>query len=381
MYNDNLKLSLQYFIYFSTLGVFLPYFNLYCHELGFSSFKIGMLSSTKTVTAIIFPMLWGYLADRFQARKKIFFSTIFCSALAWLFFFFTQNFTLMLVIIFFHGLFYSPIISFMETFTVELLGRKKKKYGQIRLWGSIGFICSVFLTGWLLDLFHTNIILILILVGLLLQFFIALKLQDNQARSAGNNQFSIKSFLNRKTAVFLFVSFLMLGSHSPYYSFYSIYLSDKGLDNIYIGFSWGIAVFAEIIIMHNSNRIFKKVAPLSVLIFSMFAASFRWMILYFTSDIIVILASQVLHCFSYASFHMASILYIDELSPEGQKTTGQAINNAIGYGAGLLAGNIISGAAYDVFGGQNLFLGASFVAMSGGFILMSFSLLEPGIKK
>ena len=31
----------QYFIYFGVLGIFLPYFNLYCYHLGFSGLQIG----------------------------------------------------------------------------------------------------------------------------------------------------------------------------------------------------------------------------------------------------------------------------------------------------------------------------------------------------
>ncbi|MDO9262323.1 MAG: MFS transporter, partial [Desulfosalsimonadaceae bacterium] len=65
-------LSLQYFLYFGVLGLFLPYFNLYCYHIGFSGFEIGVLSSLRTLTTALFPLLWGALADKFFIRRPIY---------------------------------------------------------------------------------------------------------------------------------------------------------------------------------------------------------------------------------------------------------------------------------------------------------------------
>ena len=45
-------ISAQYFLYFGVMGVFLPYFNLYCHHLGFSGSQIGILSSARSVSVL-----------------------------------------------------------------------------------------------------------------------------------------------------------------------------------------------------------------------------------------------------------------------------------------------------------------------------------------
>ncbi|MCB9481380.1 MAG: MFS transporter [Desulfobacteraceae bacterium] len=367
---NKLNISVQYFIYFSILGVFLPYFNLYCHKIGFSGFEIGAIASLKTFSTIIFPLVWGFFADKFSIRKKIFVLVNLMSSLLWGGFFFSSSFYPMMIIMFFYSLFHAPIVSFLETFTVEILGKDKNNYGKIRLWGSIGFVLSVFAAGYVSDKAGIISVVYMIFAGSLIHFLLSLKIPEKEKISQELKTFDISFLFRPQILLFLLASILMLGSHSPYYAFFSIYLSDIGLQNTFIGISWAIAVFAEIVMMHQSGLIFKKISPGKVLVFSMFAASLRWFVLFYSESSFIILLSQVLHCFSYATFHMASILYIDELTPEGRKTTGQALNNALTYGLGLMAGNLLSGYFYDSAGGKALFLGAFLTSFTGAFIML-----------
>ncbi|MBI5061913.1 MAG: MFS transporter, partial [Desulfatitalea sp.] len=47
-------LAAQYFLYFGVMGIYLPFFNLYCYKLGFSGWQIGALSAARSVTLILF---------------------------------------------------------------------------------------------------------------------------------------------------------------------------------------------------------------------------------------------------------------------------------------------------------------------------------------
>ena len=52
----------------------------------------------------------------------------------------------------------------------------------------------------------------------------------------------------RKVLAFLAVCFLMLCSHGPYYTFYTIYLEEQGYSSYMIGILWAVGVLAEVII-------------------------------------------------------------------------------------------------------------------------------------
>jgi PPP family 3-phenylpropionic acid transporter len=323
-------ISSQYFIYFGVLGIFLPYFNLYCYNLGFSGLQIGVLSGLRSVAMVISPLIWSVLADRLNIRRPIY---ILCNAVStaiWVMFLFTVEFWPMLIITAFYGMFYAPIISFLEAVTMDVLGAEKKSYGRIRAWGSISFIVMVLVLGKIIDLYSVDIILVLILAGSLMLAAISVGIpaipapkKDLLAPGAG-------SLLEKRVIVFLFCAFLMLVSHGAYYGFFSIHLANMGYGSTFIG------IFAH--------------------------------------SVTLILLSQILHAVTYGTFHMASILYIDQLTPEKAKTLGQAVNNALTYGLGLMAGFFVNGYVYEITGSFTLFLMSSLIALAAGLLFKSYQL-------
>jgi MFS transporter, PPP family, 3-phenylpropionic acid transporter len=199
-------LSSQYFLYFGIMGVFLPYFNLYCYKLGFTGFQIGIISALRSVVMIISPLLLSVVADRFQARKPIYLSCNFIGAAIWSLYLFTSDFWPMLAVTFCYTIFYSPIISFLEAFTIDILGTMKKSYGSIRVWGTIAFIVTVYLLGRALDNYPIRIILYLILAGSLVQALFAIMIPDIKpvARKPFLNE--VQTLIKRKRVIFFLVS-------------------------------------------------------------------------------------------------------------------------------------------------------------------------------
>jgi PPP family 3-phenylpropionic acid transporter len=161
----------------------------------------------------------------------------------------------------------------------------------------------------------------------------------------------------------------MLVSHGAYYGFFSIHLENMGFGNMFIGFAWALASIAEITVMIGSRRLFARFPLENVLIFSFFAACARWILMYFAVSPAAVLFSQLLHAVTYGAFHMASILYMDRVSPAGAKTIGQALNNAVSFGMGMMIGVFVNGYFFDLMGSTPLFLGSAAVAAAGGLVL------------
>jgi MFS transporter, PPP family, 3-phenylpropionic acid transporter len=361
-------MSTQYFLYFGTMGIFLPYFNLYCHHIGLTGFEIGSLSAVRSVTFALFPLFWGALADRLGNRRFLYIFCNFTSMLVWTLFFFTISFWPMLIITAFYGFFFSPIISFLETATLETLAQGKRNYGRIRVWGSISFIIAVIGIGKLTDFFSTRLILYGICFGALLQSGFSLCLPKTVVLPPHAKEKKSPPMLTRNMVVFLICGFLMLVSHGTYYGFFSIHLDALGCSKTFIGISWAIAVIAEIVVMINSGRLFRHTALETVLFYSFIIAAGRWLLLFLFDSPLVIILGQLTHAFTYGAFHMASILYMDQLSPDKAKTMGQSVNNAVTYGLGLMTGFFLSGALFTPLGAQTLFLVSAGIALAGGIL-------------
>jgi len=366
--SPHIILRSQYFIYFGILGLYLPYFNLYCYHLGFSGTEIGLLSGMRSATLVIFPFVWGALADRFRRRKTIYLLCNILACVTWAGYLVTTDFGPMLALAVIYGMFYAPLISFLEAYAMDLLGDNKKGYGRVRVWGSVSFILIVTVLGHLIERFGVALIVPLILAGAMLQTVAAAALPKGSAAVLPAAQAGPVRVNWPRAMVFLLCGFLMLVSHGTYYGFFSIHLENLGLPPTYIGISWAVAVLAEIIIMVNSQRLFARTSFETVLLASFFIAAFRWVLLAAFSSPLIILGSQVLHAFSYGTFHMASILYMDRLTPGPAKTLGQAANNAITYGLGLMVGFMINGALFDHLGAPALFAISALIVLTGGIL-------------
>lgn len=347
-------LRTQYFLYFGVLGIYLPFFNLYCYHIGFSGTEIGSLSAVRSTVMVIFSLAWGHLADRYKVRKPIYLVCSFSAAALWLLYFTTVDFWPMMIITVLYTVFFAPVISFLESFTMDSLQSRKAAYGKVRVFGSISFITVVILLGRLIDHFPIRLILLLIFSGSLLQALGSVLLP--QVDSADRSSPSLRSFLQPQILVFLTCGFLMLVSHGAYYGFFSIHLETMGFSRTFIGFSWALASTAEILVMIRSEAIFRRFSLERVLWFSFAVAALRWGLLFAVGRAVPILLTQTLHAATYGLFHMASILYIDRLAPEQAKTLGQAINNSVQYGLGLMVGFFVSGLLYERIGSASLFL-------------------------
>ncbi len=362
-------MAAHYFLYFGVMGVFLPYFNLYCFHLGFDGFQIGVLSAIRSLAMVLFPVLWSMAADRFQIRRGIFVLCSFSAALIWTAYLFTADFHMILMISIVYGVFYSPMISFMEAFTMDILEKEKNRYGKVRAWGTIAFIVISGGMGKLIDLYSVRLILIMILAGSLLQALLSPKVPriPGRGRKYGKPDFLFRT----RPLVFLFCAFLMLVSHGTYYGFFSIHLETLGYSKTFIGLAWALASVAEIGVMMASGQIFRKFAIEKVLLFSFGIAVLRWFILSVAQSPWLILASQGLHAITYGTFHIASILNMDRLSPDDSKTLGQSVNNAMTYGLGMTAGFFLNAYLYEKTGSFRLFAISGLIALAGGILFGS----------
>lgn len=363
-------LSTLYFLYFGVLGIYLPYFNLYCYRLGFSGFEIGSISAMRTLATALFPLIWGALADRFSMRRPIFIFCHFTSTVIWAFYLVFADFATMLVITAFYGVFYAPLISFLESFSMDLLDTEKNRYGSLRAWGSIGFILMVTGVGRAIDIFSVEIIIPLILTGSLLQSILAFKVPQTARGKKLDFSAGARYLWNRRVVFFLVAAFLMLISHGTYYGFFSIHLENLGFASTFIGFAWALAVIAEIGIMIYSRPIFQRFSHEKVLIAAFAFTCLRWFVVAGAQSAWLIIVTQILHAFSYGAFHVASILYIDELTPPAAKTLGQAINNAVTYGLGIMIGFFVNGIFFEIIGAPALFAASGGLALLGGLLMV-----------
>jgi len=341
------KLSIFYFVYFALLGVMAPYLGLYLKEQGFGLFEIAQLSSLLMLTKIIAPMLWGALADRYQNRIFLVRLGAIMTMLCYLGFFSAEKFWHYAVIIVLFSFFWNAILPQFEVITLFTLGRKRDRYSRIRLWGSIGFILSVVIMGWLFDLigiFLFPVSLLMIIAAIFLASWF--KFYEPKATIFEHENVSglWQQLRKRDAQLFFLACFLLQASHGAYYTYFSIFLESIGYEKNQIGWLWGLGVIAEVVLFVFMHRWFARHSIKTIMLISLLLTGIRWCLTAYYADFVwVLISSQCLHALSFGSMHAAAIKFV-HLNFNGQSQgRAQALYSSLSFGLGGAVGAFLSG--------------------------------------
>jgi PPP family 3-phenylpropionic acid transporter len=363
------KLSALYFVYFALLGVMAPYLSLYLESEGFSLLEIGQLVSLLMVTKVVAPLLWGSLADKYNKNILLVRLGAIMTLLCYLGFFWAHTFWSLAVVIVLYSFFWNAVLPQIEVLTLYNLAEQKNRYSRIRLWGSIGFIFSVAICGWLFDEQELTIfpwvllVLISAIVIVSLLGFSEVKLEKTQIKFGK----TFRSQLCRSWILLFFsVSFLLQVSHGAYYTYFSIYLSSLGYPKVQIGMLWALGVVAEIVMFVVMHRWLKRSSIENIMFLSLLLTVIRWvMTAAYADSLLTITLVQCLHAFSFGAMHVASIQFVYHNFEQQNQGRAQALYSSMGFGAGGAVGAYLSGYVVSAHNYSNAFLVSAVICLLG----------------
>jgi MFS transporter, PPP family, 3-phenylpropionic acid transporter len=354
------KLSGFYFFYFASLGVLVPYWSLYLKSLGYSSLAIGTLVAILPATKLVAPYIWGWLAD--YTRRSMFIIRV-SSVLALLSFslvFLSQQLLWLTFAMLLFSFFWNATLPQFEAMTLNHLGEDSHHYSMIRLWGSLGFIVIVVLIGELLQTFGTDVIpmVVLITFGFILLFSFIVPEKLNTPHTDHSPIWHV--IRQPKVMAFLVVCFLMLCSHGPYYTFYTIFLEEQGYSSHMIGVLWAVGVVAEVVIFLLMHRLLPTFGARKLLVVTLMLTTIRWLLIgFYVDDLVMLFLAQLIHAFSFGVFHSVGISLVHDYFIGNHQGRGQALYASMSFGAGVAVGSLISGLLWDSMGASVLFVFAA----------------------
>ena len=351
------RLSGFYFFYFASLGVLIPYWSLYLKSLGYNSLAIGGLVAILPATKLIAPYIWGWLAD--HTRRSMFIIRL-ASVLALLSFslvFVSQQLGWLIFVMSLFSFFLNATLPQFEAMTLNHLGNDSHRYSVIRLWGSLGFIVIAVLIGDLLQSYQADIIPLVVLFTFAVISFTSFIVPEKLNTPHAEHSPIWHVVKQPQVLAFLLVCFLMLCSHGPYYTFYTIYLQELGYSSHMIGVLWAVGVLAEVIIFLLMHRLLPVFGARKLLIFTLLLTTVRWLIIgFFADDLSMLFIAQLIHAFSFGVFHSVGISLVHDYFTGSHQGRGQALYSSVSFGAGVAVGSLVSGLLWDQWGAGVLFL-------------------------
>lgn len=372
--SNRVYLGVIYFFYFGLLGIFTPYVGLFLDDRGFSSNQIGTLIAITAIFRILGPNLWANMADssgrvsqvlRFGCLFAFFvFLGVFVVYDYWLL---TLTFSLMMM-------FWTAVLPQLEVITLQATLKTKGGYGKIRLWGSIGFIACSLIAGSLIDVYGPTVVAIVTSVTLFSLYISSLLIVGSEQKEKSQNKnlgdwgqaFSIVFI------IFLLANTLLQVSFGTYYSFFALYMKDYDYSGFQTGVFIAIGVLSEILIFVLAAKLVKRFEVLNLLALSILLTSMRWFgLAYFPHEIVIIVACQILHAFSFGLSHVASVYFLTHHFSERFQSRAQALYLSIAFGVGSAIGSFVAGYMWQEGKGASAsYIFSGGIAFLGGIVLV-----------
>ena len=341
--------------YFAHIGFFNPYLPLWLKDLGFPIVVISLLTSVQSFTRVFAPYAWGALSDHTGERVRLLRVSAAVALIAsgglwinggpwWV--------GLVLLLLFTHT---SSMMSLTEAAMAHLVAGDWGRYGRIRLWGSAGFLVTVFLAGAWFERFGMRSFPVWAAATLGLVLLCTFWLPDTRekpdAHALGVRE-PVGPVLRQPVVRWFFASLLFhVMAHFSIYGFLSLYLDSMGYSKAMIGTLWAVSVALEIAWFFGQGRLISHL-PMS-----------RWLVVCGAAMVLrmaltgglggwlaALFIAQVLHALTFATHHTACIAMLSKHFPGRLRGRGQALFTVIGYGLGGVVGVLAGGAVASRFG-------------------------------
>ena len=359
-----------WFVYFAGIGLFNPYGPLWFKELGFSALVIGALASLQSWTRVVAPYGWGWLADHGGRRARLIRLAAAGALLAACGFLLARGEFGVAACVAALFLANGAIVPLSEAALAARIatadGVDPRRYGRVRVWGSVGFVVAVVAGGWLLQRAGIGWFPVAVCAACALLLAATLALPEAPERAAGARPEPVGPVLRRPAVAWFFASVaLTVLAHTALYAFFSLLLDARGYPKTAVGALWAVAVCAEIVFFWFQGAAFARLGAARWLQWAALAGALRFAVTAATGSTVALVAAQLLHALSFAAHHAASIALVSRHFPGALRTRGQALYSVLGYGVPGVVGGLAGGWLAERHGLESVFWAAALAALGG----------------
>ena len=339
--------------YFAHIGFFNPYLPLWLQELGLSILAISVLVSVQAATRLFAPYGWGWLSDRTGERIQLMRYSACAALLASTGLWWDGGVNWLFGVLLFMFMHTSAMMPMSEAAMAHLVTQdgvfNARRYGRIRLWGSVGFLVTVMVAGAFFEragMYHFPAWTVATMLAVTLSVFCLPDLKE--AIPAHALRVNVMPVLRQRAVQWFFASvFLHVLSHIGIYVFFSLYLDSLGYSKTMIGLLWALSVVVEIGWFFTQSRWLPRMSLPAWLVLCSVAMVLRMGLTASSAQVLVLLVvAQVLHALTFATHHTVCIALLSQHFSGRLRGRGQALYTVIGYGfpgvIGGLAGGMLS---------------------------------------
>lgn len=348
--------------YFAHLGFFNPYLPLWLKDLGLGIVAISLLISVQAATRLIAPYGWGWLSDHTGERVKLLRYGATAALLVSCGLWFDGGIWWLAGVLFVMFLNTSAMMPMSEAAMAHLVSSggafDAKRYGRVRLWGSSGFLLTVFLAGAWFERFGMGHFPAWTALTLLAVVVSAWALPDLKEDVPAHEERlpALPILRQRPVQCFFAAIFFHVLSHMGIYVFFSLYLDSVGYSKTMIGLLWAVSVMVEIGWFFTQGRWLPLLSLTGWLVLCAAVTVLRMGLTATSAPLLpLLLLAQALHAVTFAAHHSVCTALLSQHFPGRLRGRGQALYTVIGYGFPGVLGGILGGVLSAKYGLVSVF--------------------------
>ena len=360
------RLSIMMLLEFAIWGSWAVMIAGHMKNLGFSDPQINYVYLTTAIGAMLSPVIAGWIADRFLPNQ-IFTGAVHLVGSALLLAAWQQKaFVPLWTVILCYAVLYMPTIALTNAIAFHHM-KDSKKFGFIRVWGTIGWIVinfgiSKYLESWEKlspGVSHIGDCLLVAAALSALMGVYCFTLPNTPPSKQAKNPYAfleaLKLASNRNFAVLLVISFIVAIELPFYYNLTFLFLTEPGtgpaLPESLAARAMLLGQIAEIGVMLLLAPSLRHLGTRTTIFLGVLAWPVRYAIFAVGHPTWLIVAAQSLHGICYSFFFVGGMIAVERLAPKDIRASAQGLIVFATNGVGMLLGSLLAGHVADYFRG------------------------------
>lgn len=371
------------FTYFAYAGLFSTYAPLWFASLGMSTLAIGSMASLQSATRLFSPYAWGWLADHSADRIRLLRIAVALSLVSSTGLLLPGPTSWVALVTFTLFICTAAVIPISEAALAHLVSPDGpldiRRYGRVRVWGSIGFITAVVGSGAALQALGVAWFPTLVVTLLAWLLWASWRLpRVTEAPHPADGAVGALAVLRRPVVAWFFAGvFLTVLAHTSLYAFFSLYLDSLGYGKAAVGLIWALGVAVEVLWFWFQSRWSHVLSQHGWLLAAALMTAARLAaVAAFGAHPWVLVLTQCTHALTFAAQHTACIAVVNQHFAGRLRGRGQALYAVLGYGASGVVGGVAGGALSHAYGFAAVFWAGSAAALAAAFCCHRSLVLE-----
>ncbi|MBO8165090.1 MAG: MFS transporter [Brevibacillus sp.] len=342
--------GLYLFIYYG-FGAFYPLISQYYKSIQLTGTQIGTISSITPLVSIIVQPLWGMICDRYQIRKPVLILALLLTAGIALLFTTVSAYAWILVLFTVFSVFQCALVPISDSLGLTYAIREKTQFGNLRLWGAVGFAVAVFFTGLAVQAWGVNAIFYCFALALLVAVFFLRGIPDEGTQMSANIFNGLGELIRLpRYVLFLISSFFIFGAVNANNIWFAIYYQHIGGTVAGIGLAFLLFAGSEAPFMKVASSFARRYGLELTILLAGSVSALRWFWYGTAPSTTMVIGLFFIQGISVGFYLASAAQYVRENTPDALQVTALAIFNSIGHGLGSMVCNLLGGIIMDYAG-------------------------------